>query len=80
MSTDWRPRDTTPEEDARAAVVAVGVGVAVGAVTFWLTRTLLGRDGVSIRPPAGPGSVGDGSPAAEVTSPVAAPRIGSGPP
>lgn len=52
MSVDWRPRDTTPAEDARALLMAVGAGAAVGAVTFWLARTLLGRDAVQIEPPA----------------------------
>jgi hypothetical protein len=69
MSSDWRPRDTTPGEDAQALFLAVGTAAAVGAVTFWLTRTLLGRDRIRLDPPVpGRGEAPTGEP----------PRIGSG--
>ena len=51
MTSEWRPRSTTPEEDAQAVAVAVGAGIAVGAVTFWLVRTFLGRDAIDLEPP-----------------------------
>lgn len=50
MSVTFRPRDTTPAEDAQALGVAVGAALAVGTVTFWVVRTLLGRDAVELEP------------------------------
>jgi len=51
VTSGWRPRETTPEEDARALAIAVAAGTVVGATAFWLARTLLGRDVVRIAPP-----------------------------
>lgn len=52
MTLDWRPRETTSEEDARALAIALAAGTVVGATAFWLARTLLGRDRIRIEPPA----------------------------
>jgi hypothetical protein len=51
MNGDWRPRETTPVEDAQALILAVGTAAAVGAVTFWLAKTLMGRERIRIEPP-----------------------------
>lgn len=54
MTTEWRARRTTKAEDAQAVGVAAGVAFATGAITFWLVRTLLGRDAIELAPPALP--------------------------
>lgn len=51
MTLEWRPRETTSEEDARALGIAVAAGAVVGLGAFWLARTLLGRDPIRIEPP-----------------------------
>jgi hypothetical protein len=51
MNGDWRPRETTPVEDAQALLLAVGSAAAVGAVIFWLAKTLMGRERIRIEPP-----------------------------
>lgn len=54
MTVEWQARPTTPAEDVQAVGVAVGIAVATGVVTFWLVRTLLGRDAIELGPPALP--------------------------
>lgn len=51
MSARWIPVPAGRRENAAAAVAAVALAGAVGAVTFWLVRTLLARE--SLDEPAG---------------------------
>ncbi len=65
MSTDWIRRPPRAQDSATAGVVALATAVAVGTVTWYLTRTLLSREPISLRPEDGrdaralPGPSGD---------------------
>ena len=50
----WVRRDARPRDTATSAGIALAAGIAVGAVTFYLARTLLAREPLRLtpRPPA----------------------------
>lgn len=53
MSTDWIRRPPRSQDSAAAGIVALATAVAVGTVTWYLTRTLLSREPISLRPEDG---------------------------
>ena len=46
----WVRREPTTQEAIGSGLLAVATAAAVGAVTWYLTRTLLSRDPISLRP------------------------------
>ena len=53
MSDFWIRRAPEPRESMAAGAVAVAAAVTVGAVAWYLTRTLLSREPISLRPEDG---------------------------
>lgn len=47
----WIPRDPEPHESRKAAGAALAAAAVVGGVVYYLTRTLLARDPIRLRPP-----------------------------
>lgn len=53
MNTHWIRREPRPRETAASGVVAIATALAVGAVAWYVTRTLLSREPISLRPEDG---------------------------
>ncbi|MEK9500919.1 hypothetical protein WI372_08025 [Gemmatimonadota bacterium DH-20] len=47
---EWRRRPAEPAELGTAVGAALLLGAGTAAATFWVVRTLLARDRVSMRP------------------------------
>ncbi len=47
----WIPTPPTARQRAVALAAAMLVASGTGALTFWLARTLLGRERLAVRPP-----------------------------
>ena len=53
MSSTWIRRPPEPRDSLTAGVVAIATAATVGVVAWYLTRTLLSREPLSLRPEDG---------------------------
>ena len=53
MNRVWVRRDPSEEESRRVAALGLLTGVAIGAATWYVTRLLLSRESISLRPDDG---------------------------
>ena len=52
--TAWGRREPEAREDLLAGLTALGVAVLAGGLTFYVTRTMLARTQLALRPPPPP--------------------------
>ena len=60
MKRTWIRRDPEPNEAIASGVLALVTAFAVGTATWYITRTLLSREPISLRPEDGIRPVGSG--------------------
>lgn len=65
MRQGWIRNEPEPRTSAVAGLLALGAGVAVAGVTFYLTRLLLSREPLPLRPGPADRALGPGEPERE---------------